>query len=1310
MEGKMLTGSSSTELQSWVQECDDMASSPVAVRVHEPLRIERLITPQELQAHLNAVGVRCGIIDLDGQWIAGHQHAFRRLVSSTFKGESLCEGCVREHVPSLGNADEPVILHCRGISEAIAPIRVRGEIVGYIRSAQALRAPLSEQQVREAFKTCPALVASNGQGKIEERAEKIEVRPEEDLRRVARDLQHAATLLAQECWTVRQMQILNAATRSLAEATTRTDVGRIALDAIEGIVSKVVICIYLFQKHGRLYLFDSRREDQNTVHFTHDLDQGHAGWAALHQEAILMLDSVEWDDREPRFLWPNPNQHPRSALTVPIIGQQGHTQAVIQVFSTTTTKAFQRSDIEPLELIGTSLLLALRRLEPDDRGLPARPDFEGKILELVNRPAGSGAELVKMRQELYQELTHESLKVVPGAVRASIRTYDDRARELRFKATAGHGWTEEMRKQVYSIDEENSAGAYAFNLGSAFFIEDTKDEKHFREITSGIGTLYLIPLYVRRTIHALLTVSAETKDVFTEPRMTALRRIAAQACGVLEHLVLMEESWLYDFEQSFSARMSVDDLCQSSMESIKRLFGARGCSIFLRYPLTKTLTLVASTALGETKPETRTYEIGEGLTGWVAKHGKILRIRDTSDKRELKGLANDLEWINKWAEHINYEDVQGPCAYLAAPLMVRSQLIGVLRLTVKGDGSEFQHSDEVLIERVADRLAVWIDNLWLAESNQRRLRQLDLSVRLGNKLTGTLDLRKVCEIILEEGCSITGCNAGHIRMFNKAERNLRLINAIGPHQDTLRQVRGIGEGMSGRAIHHRKGIFIPDVSADSRCRQVLEEDGRSKLGQTALAQVKSAVYFPLIVQREVIGTLTMHSLNPVSFGDEERAVFTDLAHRSAMALKAALMYQEIENELRAKIEALARVREIGIRFSQTRELDELFEHILDSTLQESRVEAGIIRILDWTNRKWVLRTARDDDAQNQGRLCSKLTKELDFHDDDFLGKAYHSPSATYLPDTKGDDDFRAFIASAGLGSHRAFLENVRSILVVPIRLQERCLGIIALLSKRQQVLLPATQEYLEALAGYAAVAIENARFHEEREKTRQFEQLAMLGALVGGFLHEIRNVAHRLSTALEVVRDPELDPADVPSYLSKMAEEIRRLSVVCTDLTVFARRDQSITFEPVDVNKMIRKILSQSSGVPSGGIKLIEELEQPAPIVKGNPVQLQQAVARLIENAIDAMPQGGILRIQSRKTGTRVEIIVQDSGIGMDENVRSQIFRPFFTTKSGGTGLGLSVVFGIVTHHSGTVDVESGLGRGTTFRFSLPTEELARHA
>src|SRR5262249_6589782 len=143
----------------------------------------------------------------------------------------------------------------------------------------------------------------------------------------------------------------------------------------------------------------------------------------------------------------------------------------------------------------------------------------------------------------------------------------------------------------------------------------------------------------------------------------------------------------------------------------------------------------------------RSYGIGEGLTGWIAEFREVLRLRDTKDQDELAKRHPDLKWLGKWREQIHYEDVKGRWAFLGAPLESRGQLIGVIRLSIKANGAEFQFSDEMLIKRVADTLARWIDNLWLAEADRRRLEQLQLSVKLGDRLTGALDFNKVCEII-----------------------------------------------------------------------------------------------------------------------------------------------------------------------------------------------------------------------------------------------------------------------------------------------------------------------------------------------------------------------------------------------------------------------------------------------------------------------------------------------------------------------------------------------------------------------------------
>ena len=110
----------------------------------------------------------------------------------------------------------------------------------------------------------------------------------------------------------------------------------------------------------------------------------------------------------------------------------------------------------------------------------------------------------------------------------------------------------------------------------------------------------------------------------------------------------------------------------------------------------------------------------------------------------------------------------------------------------------------------------------------------------------------------------------------------------------------------------------------------------------------------------------------------------------------------------------------------------------------------------------------------------------------------------------------------------------------------------------------------------------------------------------------------------------------------------------------------------------------------------------------GDAVELREVLVNMIYNAIDAMPSGGEIRMGSQETNGRVVLVIADSGTGMTPEVKSRLFDPFFTTKGKyGTGMGMAVSFGIIRRHNGAIEVESELGRGTTFRISLPVAEEA---
>jgi signal transduction histidine kinase len=150
----------------------------------------------------------------------------------------------------------------------------------------------------------------------------------------------------------------------------------------------------------------------------------------------------------------------------------------------------------------------------------------------------------------------------------------------------------------------------------------------------------------------------------------------------------------------------------------------------------------------------------------------------------------------------------------------------------------------------------------------------------------------------------------------------------------------------------------------------------------------------------------------------------------------------------------------------------------------------------------------------------------------------------------------------------------------------------------------------------------------------------------------------------------------------------------------------------VDLNNVVEETLSlMSHPLRTARINVIKTLAQPLPPVLGSANRLQQVFLNLFLNARDAMPNGGMLEVRTAANNGSVEIEITDTGVGISHEYVNRIFDPFFTTKSAnrGTGLGLSVSYGIIKEHAGKIDVRSTSGKGTSFRLEFPVAQKAVH-
>jgi len=224
-------------------------------------------------------------------------------------------------------------------------------------------------------------------------------------------------------------------------------------------------------------------------------------------------------------------------------------------------------------------------------------------------------------------------------------------------------------------------------------------------------------------------------------------------------------------------------------------------------------------------------------------------------------------------------------------------------------------------------------------------------------------------------------------------------------------------------------------------------------------------------------------------------------------------------------------------------------------------------------------------------------------------------------------------------------------------------------------------------------------------RMRQADRLATLGRMAANIAHEIRNPLASLTGAIEVLTSTAA-AGDARERLSQIVvRESERLNQIITNFLEYAR-PAPLTLESVDVAEALEGVLVllEHHGA-SGGLKMVRAFSSPL-VWRVDPQQFRQVLWNLCRNAVEAMPEGGELRVGATVVpGQRLEVWVADSGHGMAPDDLAHVFEPFFSTKPGGTGLGLSLVHRIVQEHGGEVDVRSTLGLGTTFTVTLPTRD-----
>ncbi len=253
---------------------------------------------------------------------------------------------------------------------------------------------------------------------------------------------------------------------------------------------------------------------------------------------------------------------------------------------------------------------------------------------------------------------------------------------------------------------------------------------------------------------------------------------------------------------------------------------------------------------------------------------------------------------------------------------------------------------------------------------------------------------------------------------------------------------------------------------------------------------------------------------------------------------------------------------------------------------------------------------------------------------------------------------------------------------------------------------------------YHGTVIDITKQKELEIQLRQSQKMEAIARLVGGIAHDFNNILTTIIGNIELAQMSNNHIEAVQSYLGKAKRSSEKATKLISRLLSFSK-PRTTSKELIDLNDLVQSVLDVFQHTIREDIKVITDLSPQSPLVAADPLQMEQVLINLVINAVDAMPQGGTLTISTARVQTESGesphdtlipagsyglLSVSDTGIGMGQEVQEKIFEPFFTTKpiNKGSGLGLSMVYGIVKHHGGHIEVRSKVGRGSTFNVFIP--------
>ncbi|HEV8677043.1 MAG TPA: GAF domain-containing protein [Methylomirabilota bacterium] len=834
---------------------------------------------------------------------------------------------------------------------------------------------------------------------------------------------------------------------------------------------------------------------------------------------------------------------------------------------------------------------------------------------------------------------------------------------------------------------------------TARYLEDPRITPDFAEPVRAAGLVaeLAVPVRIREEVVGVLwagygrSVQITNEDVELAGDLAQVVAVAVENARLYQRARQREAEAraLFDVGRLIAATLDPERVLDLIVEKACGLVSVPACGLFRLDP-DGMLRYARGVGLSPEFVDGLTIRVGEGTSGRSIAEGLPVWSADLLADRAVPLGPQTRELVER----------EGYRGVLSVPIRLKEAPYGCLA-AYWWEPHEVTPGEIETLVSLATLAAVAFENARLYAEARDYLTRLESLNEVNQAVSASLRLGDVLGKVAEAAASLFGAPVCTLWVADEARRVIRRRAGYGDPDflAAIPEQLAFGEAGAGWVAEHRTPLLDVPVESDGR---ILEAERALACGITSFSGL------PVLLGDRLLGVLAIGGRREAPLSTADVALLRTLMGQAAIAIENARLYEAAQRQ-EAEATALA---EVSRRFSATLRRDAVLEALAEAALQVLgdkwivfviEAETGALRVMA---RAPAEAMASAPQGPTVGSTPLRVGERL-------VGHVAATGVPLLLPDVgelPADHPSRPDMERWGM----------RSVLIVPVVAGGVVRAVLAgSIHDDSHRFTERDLRRAEAIADRAATALENARLFEEltrayqdlkmaQEHLVQTEKLRALGEMASGVAHDFNNILAailgRVQLLLSQVQEPQFRRwlQVVERAALDGAQTVRQIQEFTR-----IRRDQPA--ERVDANQVVRDAVEMTQirwrdEMQSQGLDVRVRLDlAPVPAVDGHPAELRQVLTNLILNAVDALPQGGTITITTRAAGNGVEVAVADDGVGMSEEVRRRIFEPFFTTKGPkGTGLGLAMVYGMVSRHGGAVGVESVEGAGSTFTIRLP--------